>query len=955
MLMRIDSPASTTVPPPLFRAQCSVFSVLFLLLAPATLAAPPSADWRTVTTAHFRVHYPAPYEAWARRAASRLESIREEVAREVGFAPPQIIDVLVENPRAESNGSAWPLLDTPRMIFWTEPPGPDEQLGAYGHWIDVLAVHETAHLVHMLRPSRNPLTHLLEKFVVPFNPITLRAPRWVLEGYATVIEGRLTGAGRPSSTLRALILRRWAENGRLPTYGQLNSDRRFLGMSMAYLAGSAYLEWLEERSRPGALRDLWARMTARHRRSFDDAFTGVFGESPERLYGRFTAELTASALAIRRSGTLIEGNLFQETPRASGDPAVSPDGSKIAFVIRRRDAPAKLVVWSTTDADEGERQFEERLAKILARDPEDVAPVRVKPLPREPLHELVMPDGGDIETPRWTPDGRTLVFAHRMPDAAGVLHFDLFAWDFERVRRITTLADVRDADPRPDGRSAVAVRSRFGASQLVTVDLANGTVTPRAEASIERVHASPRVRADGAIAWLEHAEGGWTLRLDAGDGVRTIPLAPPGEKGEPAAIAWQGDDLIASLFSRGFAELHRIPLDGGHPSRIEPHEPSRADEPLPPPQLPAPSSQLLLPTQLTRTTGGAFDPAPAPDGRIFFTSLDPEGFVLRVLEPAGTAAAWAIDDAALIPAIPPPPPVPPVLETRSVSGPQPYGIGRQELTWLAGQNLGPRQRAIEAGVRLGDVVGRLDTLLLGSFAADRLPEGVALATAWRGWPVEVGLHAWTAGDEGDGIELRAAWARRFPSSRLTLDAGASSDEIVFARGRYALQQVGAGRRFDEAIEIALDDSHWRIAAAATFTAGSFRLGVEARHDAGDAVSLGGLASSILPRSAYVRRVLDPALPPDLATGDGYDGWRVETKVPGAPFTAFYHRHETGASRFALAGAGIELETAPNPILKLPAVAVTAGVATLVDSVCAGGRACVEKGDVQWWLGMVWRP
>ena len=33
--------------------------------------------------------------------------------------------------------------------------------------------------------------------------------------YATVIEGRLTGAGRPSSTLRALILRQWAANGRL--------------------------------------------------------------------------------------------------------------------------------------------------------------------------------------------------------------------------------------------------------------------------------------------------------------------------------------------------------------------------------------------------------------------------------------------------------------------------------------------------------------------------------------------------------------------------------------------------------------------------------------------------------------------------------------------------------------------------------------------------------------------
>jgi hypothetical protein len=104
----------------------------------------------------------------------------------------------------------------------------------------------------------------------------------VLEGYATVIEGRLTGAGRPSSTIRALILRRWAENGRLPTYAQLNSDRRFLGMSMAYLTGSAFLEWLEQQPgvAPDALRNLWSRLTARHRRSFDEAFIGVFGDRP---------------------------------------------------------------------------------------------------------------------------------------------------------------------------------------------------------------------------------------------------------------------------------------------------------------------------------------------------------------------------------------------------------------------------------------------------------------------------------------------------------------------------------------------------------------------------------------------------------------------------------------------------------------------------------------------------
>ena len=77
-----------------------------------------------------------------------------------------------------------------------------------------------------------------------------------------------------------------------------NSDRTFAGMAMAYLGGSAFLEWLEHRSGEDSLRKLWARMTARQRRSFDQSFEGVFGDSPERLYGKFTAELTERAMIV---------------------------------------------------------------------------------------------------------------------------------------------------------------------------------------------------------------------------------------------------------------------------------------------------------------------------------------------------------------------------------------------------------------------------------------------------------------------------------------------------------------------------------------------------------------------------------------------------------------------------------------------------------------------------------
>jgi Tol biopolymer transport system component len=896
-------------------------TLAFLLLAPALLAQGPAHDWRTIELPHFRVHYPVEYQAWATRAAERLEAIRLEVANEIGYTPPQVIDVLVVNPVAEPNGSAWPLLDSPRMILYAEPPGPDEVIGAYGHWIDLLAVHETAHVVHMLRPARNRWERLIGKTVIPLAPILFSSPRWVLEGYATVIEGRLTGAGRPSSTIRALILRRWAENGRLPTYSQLDSDQRFLGMSMAYLMGSAYLEWLERRAGPGSLRSLWARQTARERRSFDEAFIGVFGDSPERLYGQFAAEVTASAMALRRA-PLQEGSLFQETSRASGDPAASPDGKQLAFVVRGRSQPERLVIWSTAEAADEEQKFNERIAKILERDPEDVAPVRTKPLARKPVHELTMPDGGDISGPRWTRDGRAILFAHRVPDAEGVLHFDLYRWDFVSLRRITRLADVRDADPIDD-QTAIAVRSRFGATELVTVDLATGAVTPRGAASIDTVITHPRVSPDGKrIARVIHQGGRWTLI--AGD----VPIVLPGDPATPEWIS--NDELLVTVFLRGFAELHRVSLDGKT-------------------------------TGVTRAGGGAFQPAPSSDGRAFFMSLEPDGFVLRVLEALTAAPALPSYDASLVPALPPVPASPsPASGPAGFSPPDSnrlaearrstsYGIGRQELSWLSSGTYAPGQRSMEVGVRLGDVVGRLDTLLVASFATDNMPQGVALSSAWRGWPVELHGHLHRAEDD-DGGELRARWARRFPLSRLTIEGGAS-DELVFASGAFSTRQHFASTRLDASVRVEIDEEHYRVVLGGAARVGSLRLAARYQHDAGATVTLGGASSAILPRSRYALRILDPALPASILAADQYDGWRVETTLPGVPLNAFYQRHELGGTRLSLAGVEGTLLSEPFPILKAPGLELGVGVARVLDAPVALDL----RGDTKWWLTMRWRP
>lgn len=915
-----------------------------LLVATSSFAEAPHEEWRTVETPHYRVHYPVAYETWSLSAASRLESIGDAVAREVGYRPQEKIDILVENPIAQSNGLAWPFLGWPRVVFYPEPPDADEALGEHGNWTDLLAVHELAHISHLSRPSRNGMRALLAE-ILPLGPVTLYAPRWVIEGYATVVEGRLTGGGRPSSSMRAAILRKWAEAGRLPSYAQLNSDQRFMGMSMAYLAGSAYLEWLEARGGEGSLRKVWARLTARQSRDFDAAFAGVYGESPQVLYGRFAAELTASAVAIRREAGLREGALWQETLGATGDPAVSPDGHVIALVVREREKPARLVVLYAGQPSEEEAKFAHRVEKILKADPDDVAPVRTKPLPREPIYQLVLPDGGNLDSPRWLQDG-TVLFTHRHPDVDGVLHNDLFAYHLiERtVRQVTRFADIRSADPLPDGRIAIGVRSRGGMTQLVRIDLANGAITAMTDASLDDGYSAPRVSADGKrIVYAAHRSGHWGLFVrDLASGEeRTLPIAETENAATPEWSRTEPGVVIASVSGRGFIDLRRFGANG---------------------EVDA----------ITRTLGAAISPASSPDGTLYFMSLEPEGYRIRALaaeaqSPLPAARTFPVEFA---PALPAREPRQVSFAEEPVASPREYGLGRQEFEWLAGATFGRDVQALEAGARVGDLVGRIDTLLVGSFARKQGTQGAALATSYRGLPVALGAHLYTAEDRHErtnGLEVTASRTSRYALFDWSAEAGGHLARLEgegrnfgFAgAGLHTWRRVGRSRLLASARGDAAagDVSLFRGSVRGGSRTPVVATGVEFEFGRASASSvpfvLGGPRSSILPESSYLTRIDVPALPPGILQGDRYQRLRVDAALPALPVTWFWEQHKMWNSaaderpRVRVAGLEYTIESASLPLLRIPALQFRAGAARVLEG------ALKDRNSL--WLNMRWKP
>ena len=701
-----------------------VFAVLFAAAQPTSAQdlTRPSRDWQSVETAHFRLHFPAEMRTWVLPIAERMESYAAAVNTLVGNAPSARVTVMVDDPANVANGFAVPLLEGPVIFLWPTPPTPSPSFGQHRGWGEVLAVHEYAHIAHLTFAPRNPGERFLWRLLPSrIGPVARKSPAWVIEGYATYVEGQLTGNGRPHSVGRAAILRQWALEGRLPTYGQLNATGPYLGGSMRYLVGSAFLAWLVERKGEESLNHLWRRMSARQRRSFADAFRGVYGAAPDDLYGLFYTEVMEKSLDIRRqlqSAGTVEGTLVQKLARGTGEPAVSKDGERVAVVLRSATAPSRLVVWSarTEPIDSARIRARERM---LRRDPLDVAPFDSFPPPRKVLKTLFAVAGRSHENPRWFADGERLLVSRDEPLGDGASRPDLFIWDTRRggVRRVTHGAGIRAGDPSPDGRSAAAVRCEAGICDLVRVDLRTGAWSTLAPGSPFIVWHRPRWSPDGRrIAASVQRDGQWfTFVVDATTG-NAHPVSP-GDRASRHSPSWTSDGQLVVVSERGGV------------ANLELLDPETA-----------------APRALSRVIGAVAAPEVTSAGDVWYLALHAKGYDIRRL-PLATAQASGAErvvalDARLSPAAPSGLDSGLVFAPQPVQGPREYGLGPRGWRVLPGVSLGPDGDMVSLMVANMDPVGRFSVVGQGGYGQRGAWRGGSLATGIRLWPIQLETSAW---------------------------------------------------------------------------------------------------------------------------------------------------------------------------------------------------------------------
>ncbi|MDQ2765744.1 MAG: hypothetical protein M3Y30_01190 [Gemmatimonadota bacterium] len=941
----------------------------------------PHLRWRTLDTRYFRFFYTADAEVWTRDVAARIDGARDAVVALVGSGPAERVTVIVEDPNNISNGFALPLLDRPLIFLWPTPPGPTSPLGN-GSWGDQLSIHEFAHIAHLTRESRNPAVRRLAGLLpVKLGPLALKAPRWVTEGYATFVEGRIVRRiGRPHGVWRAAVLRQWAIEGQLPTYGALDGSSRFEGGDMAYLAGSAFLEWLASRNGDSSVVHLWRRMSARESRTFGEAFAGVYGAPPDELYGRFVAELTHDALDVvaggpqhallaTRADSLAhrgEGELVQRLHWGTGAPSISRDDSLLAIVLRDPKRPPRVVIWSLSPPP-AESAARLNAARAREADPEDVSPVVSHPPPLRVIAELDSRGGMSFGEPRFFPDGIHVLLTGLAARGDGVYRGDLFEWNWRTgaVRRLTHGAGIRHGDVSPSGGEAIADRCIAGRCDLVRVNFATGAIEEFAPGSQRLVYDRPRWSREGsAIVSAVQRHGRWRLAQlrDTGE---TLYSSIEDDVSEYSPSWTTDSEIVTTAEYRGVANIERR---------------SRAP---------------TQPRRSTNVTGAAIDPEPASNGWVYFLRLHARGWDLARIKLDSNATVWA----AQVDSAPRDYPwVTPLVDGGTLDSlpvaalppSRPYGLGPREQRLLVSASWAKEGKSGGLAYAGTDPVGKLTWLLQGQWGDRASWRGASAGAVYRGSRPLFGAEAFALENQPSrqhGTEAPAALDARYRGASAWSELGddwRSHSVDVRALASYgtvdalradamhrALAQVTITGgmlqtpgiwRFSEHLGITgaagkLGEDGWSrvmLTGAMTMTGRGRVLALEglygriSRDITYERFALGGLAPPLVDSTLLAQRVSMPVLPIASATGRAVATLRVS--APGAIWRPYYW---IGSASDALGSwnqvLGIEASWHTDGVwmVRVPGVNLLGGIGYSL--------AGVDRHHTQAYLSVVYRP
>lgn len=893
-------------------------------------------NWQTFETENFRVHFTPEYRQWALSSAREMEVVRQLIKEQQGRVITEKVDAYIVDPYNAANGFAFPLSHRPYMAFFATPPQSDTIIANSTGWQQLLVLHEYVHLVHLGQKSRSNWRNNLANWYDFYDASQINGERWVSEGYATLLESKLTGRGRLFNNQVEAIIQQFARQGALPSYKQLNSgDDSFMSGSMAYLVGVRYLKWLEENYGQDTLDAVWTRWSAVEQRDFESAFKGVFPDTAKNLYQRFVAEYTYKAMQHEAQLTAQSkednrSKLWLDLSGYTSDPSLSPQGDYLAIVETQRTEEGnttELNIYKTGKNTKSIEEFTKKSKKLLADDPLDIADKAPSVFKREVAYTLNQRNNRGIKNPRWL-NQDTLIYGSSSLAKKNSYHQDLFSWHLptNTIKQLTTSANLRRFDISNDGQYIIAERSRVGYSQLVKVSLApeslgeiTAELTPQ---SLEQVYDFPRLRPtlddspSDSFAYVSSSlNNKWQLKVRQLDSEQEqiIPLPenyqflsfPEWSKDGQSLYFVAGLDSATRLYKYDFLNKVLSAVTSG-------------EQVITWPMVKGDNELLHMAINTQGPDVYQLDLSKATNQRITNTTTSSAMTVNLADSLKLSEATIAVDE--------------------SIGEQSDYGIGPQQGTITIAESIySASSSMLEVGYKSGDVLSRFDWQVNASQDIfSNIISGASGVVRWQGWPVKLLAHGYvfnlkTDQQDSDALNLGKTTEKgllleaRYPYSieTLAIDVFAqvqasqyeNSQHVDFSSLSFSLgieqnwshdqQSWGISQAINAQLISAQDDQAEINSNDGSYTGSNglvnlnahiygFGLGfnylwAQRSDDAGDILSLGGYSSTLIQEKAHINKQLAPELAFYRQMGNDYQAYQAY--MPLGFVEVFYTRHE----------------------------------------------------------------